>query len=118
MQPSKFAGTKYFVPTYLEDGRLYSLNLKYTSPKTGKHCTQNILPHSSNGREVVFIIRLKEGLFQYKPFLDKENNKLIPNGEYASGKRPLYFFDETKLKKCKDYNGKPAFNIKDHLTPI
>jgi uncharacterized protein YlzI (FlbEa/FlbD family) len=118
MQPSKFAGTKYFVPTYLEDGRLYSLNLNYISPKTGKHYTQNILPPNSHGREVVFVIRLKEGLFQYKPFFDKENNKLIPNGEFASGKRPLYFFDETKLKKCKDYEGNPAFNLKGHLTPI
>ena len=118
IQPSKFAGTKYFVPTYLEDGRLYSLNLNYISPITGIHHTQNILPPNANGREVVFVIRLKEGLFQYKPFLDKENNKLIPNGEFASGKRPLYFFEETKLEKCKDYNKKPAFNLQGHLTPI
>jgi len=118
MQPSKFAGTKYFVPTYLEDGRLYSLNLNYISPKTGKKYTQNILPPSDKGREVVFIIRLKEGLFQYKPFLDKENNKLIPNGEFASGKRPLYFFEYTNLKPCLDYKKKPAFNIKDLLDPI
>lgn len=118
MQPSKFAGTKYFVPRYLEDGSLYSLNLNYTSPKTGKHYTQNVLPPDTHGREVVFVIRLKEGLFQYKPFLDHENTKLIPSGEFVSGKRPLYFFDSTKLKKCKDYNGKPAFNLKGHLTPI
>ena len=118
MQPSKFAGTKYFIPTYLEDGRLYSLNLDYISPITGIHHTQNILPPSANGREVVFVIRLKEGLFQYKPFLDKENNKLIHNGEFASGKRLLYFFDYTNLKPCLDYKKKAAFNIKDHLTPI
>jgi hypothetical protein len=118
MQPSKFAGTKYFVPTYLENGRLFSLNLNYDSPKTGIKHRENILPPNPQGYEVVFIIRLKEGLFQYKPFLDKENNKLIPNGEFASGKRPLYFFDETKLKKCLDYNKKPAFNLKGHLDPI
>jgi hypothetical protein len=117
MQPSKFAGTKYFVPTYLEDGRLYSLNLNYTSPKTGKKYTQNILP-DTNGREVVFVIRLKEGLFQYKPFLDKKNNKLIPNGETSSDGRPLYFFDYTNLKPCLDYKKKSAFNLRGHLDPI
>jgi hypothetical protein len=118
MQPSKFAGTKYFVPTYLEDGRLYSLNLKYDSPITGIQHRKNILPPNANGREVVFVIRLKEGLFQYKPFIDKKNNKLIPNGEYASGKRPLYFFDYTNLEPCKDYEGNDAFNLKGHLDPI
>ena len=118
MQPSKFAGTKYFVPTYLENGRLFSLNLNYDSPKTGIKHRENILPPNPEGYEVVFIIRLKEGLFQYKPFLDKENNKLIPNGEFASGKRPLYFFDYTNLKPCLDYNEKKAFNLKGHLDPI
>jgi len=117
MQPSKFAGTKYFVPTYFEDGSLYKLNLNYDSPITGKQHRQNVLPDSSDGREVVFIIRLKEGLYYYRPFIDTENNKLIPNGEYASGK-PLYFFDYTKLKKCKDFKGKDAFNLRGHLTPI
>jgi hypothetical protein len=117
MQPSKFAGTKYFIPTYFEDGSLYKLNLKYDSPITGKQHRQNVLPDSSDGREVVFIIRLKEGLYYYRPFIDTENNKLIPNGEYASGK-PLYFFDYTKLKKCKDFKGKDAFNLRGHLTPI
>jgi hypothetical protein len=117
MQPSKFAGTKYFVPTYFEDGSLYKLNLKYDSPITGKQHRQNVLPDSSDGREVVFIIRLKEGLYYYRPFIDTENNKLIPNGEYASGK-PLYFFDYTKLKKCKDFEDNDAFNLRGHLTPI
>jgi hypothetical protein len=117
MQPSKFAGTKYFVPTYFEDGRLYSLNLKYDSPKTGIKHRQNILP-DTNGREVVFVIRLKEGLYQYKPFLDKKNNILIPNGETSSDGRPLYFFEYTNLKPCLDYKKNPAFNLKGHLTPI
>jgi hypothetical protein len=118
MQPSKFAGTKYFTPTYLEDGSLYKLNLKYDSPITGIQHRQNILPDTSYGRELIFIIRLKEGLYYYRPFKDTENNTLIPNGEFASGKRPLYFFESTKLKKCKDFKGNPAFNLRGHLTPI
>jgi hypothetical protein len=118
MQPSKFTGTKYFTPTYLEDGSLYKLNLNYDSPITGIQHRQNILPDSSHGRELIFIIRLKEGLYYYRPFKDTENNTLIPNGEFASGKRPLYFFESTKLKKCKDFKGKPAFNLRGHLTPI
>lgn len=117
MQPSKFRGTKYFIPTYLENGELYSFKLNYTDPK-GKVYDKEILPYNDKGREVVFIIRLKEGLYQYKPFLDKKNNKLIPNGETTPDGRLLYYFDETKLKPCLDYYDEPAFNLKGHLTPI
>ena len=117
MQPSKFRGTKYFIPTYLENGELYSFKLNYTDPK-GKVYDKEILPYNDKGREVIFIIRLKEGLYQYKPFLDKKNNKLIPNGEMTPDGRPLYYFEKTKLKPCLDHYDEPAFNLKGHLTPI
>ena len=117
MQPSKFRGTKYFIPTYLENGELYSFKLNYTDPK-GKVYNKEILPYNDKGREVIFIIRLKEGLYQYKPFLDKKNNKLIPNGETTPDGRPLYYFEKTNLEPCLDYYDEPAFNLKGHLTPI
>jgi hypothetical protein len=60
---------------------------------------------------------LKEGLYQYKPFLDKKNNILIPNGETSPDGRPLYFFEYTNLKPCLDYKDKAAFK-KWEATPI
>jgi len=115
LQETKLEGTYYFKPLYLKNGNLYNIELTY-SDDTGEH-KKYILPENTDGRELVLIYRLKDGLYQYKPIIGKEVSLQHTTNTTSDGKA-LYVFKNAKYNKCKDHHGNPSFNIKPYLTKI
>ena len=132
LQGSKLEGTGYFNPLYLKNGELYNLELNYIDPDTGERVSKFILPENPDGRTLVIVVRLKEGLYQYKPMMDNDHVELEPlvRKVKVKGKeknvpvltpenKQLYVFKSTTLQPCKDYNQKDgSYNIKPYLKPI
>ena len=115
LQETKLEGTYYFKPLYLKNGNLYNIELTY-SDATGEH-KKYILPENTDGRELVLIYRLKDGLYQYKPIIGKEVTLQHTTNTTSDGEA-LYVFKNAKYNKCKDHHGNPSFNIKPYLTKI
>jgi hypothetical protein len=116
LQETKLEGTYYFKPLYLKNGNLYNIELTY-SDDSGEH-KKYILPENNNGRELVLIYRLKDGLYQYKPLIGKDVTLQHTTNTTSDGKQSLYVFKRAKYDNCTDHHGNPSFNIKPYLTKI
>ena len=119
IQESKLAGTGYFVPLYLSNGKLYNLELNYIDPTTGERSSKLILPENPNGRELHLIYRLSDGIYEFKPLQDKtkyvalqETHNMTKDGQ------KLYIFKSTTFQPCKDHHGNLSFNIAPYLRKI
>lgn len=115
LQETKLEGTYYFKPLYLKNGNLYNIELTYTD-ETGEH-KKYILPENKEGRELVLIYRLKDGLYQYKPLIGDDVTLQLTTNK-TKDKKPLYVFESSIYDKCIDHHGKPSFNIKPFLRKI
>ena len=115
LQETKLEGTYYFKPLYLKNGNLYNIELTYTD-ETGEH-KKYILPENKEGRELVLIYRLKDGLYQYKPLIGNDVTLQHTTNKTKDG-NSLYVFKNAVYDTCKDHHGKPSFNIKPFLRKI
>ena len=120
VQETKFEGTGYFKPLYLDNGKLYNIELNYTDPTTGKKLRKMVMPENPNGRELNLIYRLSDGLYEFKPFAEGTSHvhlKQIGGMKTKAGK-PLYDFVGANFDKCVDHYGNPSFNIQPFLRKI
>jgi hypothetical protein len=119
IQETKLEGTGYFIPYYLQNGKLYNIELNYIDPGTGINHTKFILPLNPNGRELNLIYRLKEGIYEFKPLEDKTNYVALKKVPLTTPEgKSLYKFNSTTFKPCVDHHGNPSFNIKPFLRKI
>jgi hypothetical protein len=118
VQESKITGTGYFHPLYLEDGKLWNIELTYTDNK-GKKKTKYILPDNPNGRDLHLIYRLQDGIYEFKPMIG-DYVKLVRNGKTTPEGKEIWVYDTTKFKRCKDFHDPPndSFDIKPYLRKI
>jgi len=118
LQVTKLEGTGYFKPLYLQNGNLYNIELNYIDPKTGVKTSKLIMPENPDGRELVLIYRLKDGLYQFKP-LESNHVKLKKIGHLQTKDgKPLYDFMGSSFSSCSDHYGNPSFNIQPYLRKI
>jgi hypothetical protein len=103
IQCSKIFGNLDFIPKYVlfNDGsfKLYNLEIK----KNG----QFLLPENEKGRDLKFIVMLKDGVYEYKPLED--NFDWIPKQVEKNGKlRNQYYADKQGKKIGQIYE--PNYN--------
>lgn len=119
IQETKLSGTGYFIPLYLDNGKLYNIELNYTDPESGVKKSKFILPENPNGRELNLVYRLSDGIYEFKPLAEKTNYvALQPSPLKTKDGKQLYIFKNTTFKHCKDHHGNPAFNIAPYLKKI
>lgn len=121
LQLSKYEGTKYFIPLYLENGKLYNIQLIRYDEKTNAEISRSfILPNNPEGRNLFTVYRLADGLYKFDPSEHKSikvKYNPIEDLKTPEGKQ-LYAFDSMNLGHCKDHNGRESFNVKKYLTKI
>lgn len=120
LQFSKYEGTKYFRPLYFSDGSLYNIELVLYDDKNEITSRSFIFPENTEGRNLVTIYRLDDGLYKFDP---KEHKNITMHfnpikGLKTSQDKQLYSFSSMNLKPCKDHNGRASFNVRKYLTKI